>query len=113
MALMLWLEKYRFVGPKVSEDCLVGVCGELGNFRAVHNCMHMYKQVLVYVYISPTCVSSVLRCNEDPCSGMGRRGTKTRRELTACDVAFSSGARNQAELVTCDATFSLQEEPSS
>jgi hypothetical protein len=25
MALMLWLEKYGFVGPKVSEDCLVGV----------------------------------------------------------------------------------------
>jgi hypothetical protein len=36
----------------------------------VHNCMHMYNQVLVYVYTSPTCVSSVLRRNEDPCSGV-------------------------------------------
>jgi hypothetical protein len=25
MALMLWLEKYGFVGPKVLEDCLEGV----------------------------------------------------------------------------------------
>jgi hypothetical protein len=46
--------------------------GNLEILRAVHNCMHiMYNLVLVYVYTSPTCVSSVLRRDEDPCSGVG------------------------------------------
>jgi hypothetical protein len=33
--------------------------------------MHMYNQVLVYVYTLPMCVLSVLLRNKDPCSGVG------------------------------------------